>query len=324
MTNPPIQGRSLRKEVAEIFGFPAWSTSDQARLARAQHLCPFQRDRNGSWRRCSKLSQHQMFAEFNQSDTPFGACSVWHRGRGEKTFRPHIICPIRFTQSHLVFSDAVAVLGPRGVHERLIAFEEVSLSLGRLDYILAIQVNDHIRTQCVLEVMALSTTTTGHIIHSMFTALEVTQPLAAYKYGINFRQVVSRMVVQMIAKAYAAQDWGMTTVWAIQDTLYDYLTRTTRLDLSDVDLATPSQSIPPLLFFIYELVEAPDGSEFILMRRYVKGGPLQAFEGMLTPRDIPSIEQLLELLQERQRAVHYTDLTDLNTTASPPPLQIED
>jgi hypothetical protein len=311
---------NTRKEVAEIFGFPAWSTLDQAKRARMERLCPFQRDSDGKWRHCSKLSQHQMFVELDKIDTPFGACSVWHQGRGEKKFRPHIICPVRFSQDHIVFSDAAAVLGTLGSHEQLIVFEEVGLPLGRLDYILTAQANERIRAQCILEIMALSTTTTGHIIHSMFAALGMTKPLTAYKYGINFRQVVSRMIVQMIAKAHAAQSWETTTIWAIQDTLYDYLVNTTRLALPDVELTSVSEPLPPLLLFIYALVKTPDGSRFILQRQRVKGGPLQAFERMLIPRDIPSFEQLLEALKERQSAGHFTDITDLNAAASPPPI----
>jgi len=192
--------------------------------------------------------------------------------------------------------------------------------LGRLDYILTARADERIRAQCILEIMALSTTTTGHVIHSMFAALGMIQPLTAYKYGINFRQVVSRMIVQMIAKAHAAQSWGMTTIWAIQDTLYNYLENTTRLALPDIESISHPRSLPPLLLFVYELAKTPDGSRFILQRQKVKGGPLQAFEKMLIPRDIPSFEQLLETLKERQSAGHFTDITDLNTAASPPPI----
>jgi hypothetical protein len=36
-----------------------------------------------------------------------------------------------------------------------------------------------------------------------------------FGYGINFRQVISRMMVQVLAKAYACEKWDKRMVWAV-------------------------------------------------------------------------------------------------------------
>jgi hypothetical protein len=49
--------------------------------------------------------------------------------------------------------------------------------------------------------------------------------------GINYRQVWARMVSQLIVKSEVALGWGGITIWLLQDTLADYISNTTALDL---------------------------------------------------------------------------------------------
>jgi len=298
-----------RKEVAEVFGYPAHSTLPAAALARSQHLCPFRGD-EGSPRKCSKLSQHRLFDQFGQTDMPFGACSVWYRGRGEKQFRPAIICPIRFTQNQRVFRKARQILKDWTAQSRFLVLQEVGLPLGRLDYILANFKPDTNRVLdfCVLETMALSTTTTGHIIRSMFEVLGMAPSLPVYKYGLNLRQVVSRMIVQMVAKAYAAEQWEKRTVWVMQDILYDYLVRTTRLNLADVAPDDVAESRYPLLFFVYELVMQDWEQMFTLRLQAIKGGDRRQVEAVLQPNKVPSLAEVQSTLEQHIEDGQYIEL----------------
>ena len=241
---------------------------------------------------------------------PFGACSVWHRGRGKKQFSPAIICPIRFTQHQRIFCEARRVLKDWTSESRCLVLQEIGLPLGRLDYIL---VNYEPETNqildfCVLEVMALSTTATGHVIRSMFEALGVAPPLPVYKYGLNLRQVVSRMIVQMIAKAYAAEQWGKRTVWVMQDILYDYMARTTKLDMTNVTPDGAAESQHSILFFIYELVTQDPEQMFDLRLKAVKGGNRKQVEAMLQPNKIPSLTEVQSTLEQHIQAGRYIEL----------------
>jgi len=298
-----------RKEVAEVFGYPAHSTLPAAVSARSQRLCPF-REGEEATRRCSKLSQHRLFDQFGQTEMPFGACSVWHRGQGEKQFRPAIICPIRFTQDQRVFREARQILKGWTTQCRFLVLQEVSLPLGRLDYVLANSKpgTGRVLDFCVLETMALSTTTTGHVIRSMFEVLRIAPSLPVYKYGLNLRQVVSRMIVQMVAKAHAAEQWGKRTVWAMQDILYDYLVRTTRLNLADVQPDDVAESRYPLLFFVYELVIQDWEQMFTLRLQAIKGGNRKQIEAVLQPNQVPSLAEVQFTLERHVRDGQYIEL----------------
>lgn len=49
--------------------------------------------------------------------------------------------------------------------------------------------------------------------------------------GINYRQVWARMVSQLIVKSQIGVAWGGTTLWVLQDSLVDYISRSTDLDI---------------------------------------------------------------------------------------------
>jgi hypothetical protein len=49
--------------------------------------------------------------------------------------------------------------------------------------------------------------------------------------GINYRQVWARMVSQLIVKSQIGTAWGSKTLWILQDSLSDYITKSTDLNL---------------------------------------------------------------------------------------------
>lgn len=50
--------------------------------------------------------------------------------------------------------------------------------------------------------------------------------------GINYRQVWARMVSQLIVKSQIGNTWGSKTLWILQDSLSDYITKSTDLNLT--------------------------------------------------------------------------------------------
>lgn len=304
-----------RKEVAEIFGYPAYANDAEALQTRSRYLCPFQKEKSGTLRNCNKLSQHSLFDKFNQTGVPFGACSVWHKARNEKEYRPHIICPARFLQSHAIFNDAKLILRNWRSSSHYIVIREVNLALGRLDYVLVNYdtASAEIVDTCILEVMAVSTTTTGDIIRSMFERLGIQKAAKkTYKYGINYRQVVSRMLIQLVAKSHAADVWNARMVWAIQDVLYDYMQRSTKLELQDITMAGLENSQSDTFFFVYKLATNSTHQPYTLSLDKIKGGKLADMKKILEPKDIPSRADWQQLIQKsiRERGPNVFDLTE--------------
>jgi hypothetical protein len=256
--------------------------------------------------RCVKPSQHRDF----DPNIPFGACSVWHRGIGVSEPHPYIICPIRFVQDHRIFLDASRLLSPREGTE-IIIVPEISLPMGRIDYILSLYdvAKQEVVDFIALEAMACSTTTTGDVLRSFHDLLQGQTTEEKLKYGINFRQVISRMTVQVLAKAYACEKWNKRMIWAIQDVLYRYMQATTRVELTKIPLATLENlpaDIPVLFFtygfFTYGMEMNTEQQRFELRLREAYGGTKESFARILEPTELPETSRMLELIQHRIQA----------------------
>lgn len=284
--------RSYERKVSEVFGYPSEASSPEALRVRREYECPF------LGARCVKPSQHRDY----DPNVPFGACSVWHRGTGVSEPHPYIICPIRFVQDRRIFLDASRLLNSQKGTE-IIIVPEIALPMGRIDYILSLY--DVTRREVVdfiaLEVMACSTTTTGDILRSFHDILQGRTTERRLRYGINFRQVVSRMMVQVLAKAYACEKWNKRMVWAIQDVLYRYMQITTKVELTSIPLATLENPPPdmPVLFFIYGLEMNAEQEKFELRLKEAYGGTKESFAKILEPTELPETHRMLELIQQR-------------------------
>ena len=142
----------------------------------------------------------------------------------------------------------------------------------------------------------------------MFEVMGIAPPLPVYRYGLNLRQVVSRMLIQMIAKAYAAELWGKRSIWVMQDILYEYLVRTTKLSLLNVRFDDITESQHSLLFFIYELVMSDAEHIFNLRLKTIKGGDRKQVEAVLQPHQIPSLSEMKVILKQHIQARRYIEL----------------
>lgn len=72
--------------LAEVFGFPSNSFSEQAERYRRNKLCPY----NNKVPNCTK----------DKANDPLGVCSIYHRNS------PVITCPVRFRQNWLIAENA--------------------------------------------------------------------------------------------------------------------------------------------------------------------------------------------------------------------------
>ncbi len=313
-------GSSYERGVAEVFGYVAHSSSPEAVEAVGEYRCPFL----GS--RCVKPSQHRGY----DPNIPFGACSVWHRGKGILERQPYVICPIRFVQDRQIFLDASKLLESHENTE-IVVVPEVGLAIGRIDYIIA-RYGARARTVTdflVLEVMACSTTSTGDILRSFHNVLQGRTTEKRLKYGINYRQVLSRMMVQVLAKAYACEKWGVPMVWAIQDVLFTYMRTTTRVDLERISVSTidSSSTQMPILFFVYGMGRDESRQRFQLGLREIYGGTKESFARILEPQGLLESSAMVELIQEKiqtKRAAFTLDVPLADALAKVAPEIVEE
>lgn len=198
-----------------------------------------------------------------------------------------------------VFRDAATALGRKG---KIAILDEVQLKgIGRIDYLIASYTErpHTVLDFCALEVMAVSTTGTGGIIQGFLDALNgrYTPP---YQFGINYRQVLSRMVVQLLAKGAVFSRWDKRTVWIVQDVFFDYMQAEYELDLPI--LTRPSE---PVNFAVYTVVSNIGNPDRLAPRlREFRGGTLEKFSGLLTTIKSPELPEVEQLLLARIEAGH--------------------
>lgn len=266
---------------SEVFGHPSDSQTVEAVASRQNYDCPFLN--HG----CVKKSQYRELP----AAIPFGVCSVWYKGQASKS-TPHIICPIRFLQDMAIFRDAARLL-PVELNKEVIVVPEITIrSLGRVDFVVAQRdkIGKTIEDFVILEVMAVSTTGTGQIIRSMLDVLNNTNN-ASKKYGINFRQVISRLIVQGLVKAEACEAWQKSMIWAIQDVFFNYVVKTTKLNLEKLpDVPDESYKKYPVIFHVYEHIFNEATKMYNLKLSSAYGGTIQDVMGMLQGSSIPKLE----------------------------------
>lgn len=227
---------------------------------------------------------------------PFGVCSVWHRSRHSEQAIPHIICPVRFRVPQ-VFRDAATALGRKG---KIAILDEVQLKgIGRIDYLITSYTERPytVLDFCALEVMAVSTTGTGGVIQGFLDALSGRYN-PPYQFGINYRQVLSRMVVQLLAKGAVFSKWSKRTVWVVQDVFFDYMQAEYELDLPIM-----ARPLEPMNFAIYTLTPGDGNPDRLALRlREFRGGTLEKFTGLLTTIKSPGLPEVEQLLLARIEA----------------------
>ncbi|MEW6360000.1 MAG: NotI family restriction endonuclease [Planctomycetota bacterium] len=235
--------------------------------------------------KCTKRSQHR-----DIGDLPFGVCSVWHRPDFTDHPVPHIICPHRLGTDHAL-AEALSFV-KSGAEKRLLKGIKMK-TLGTLDYVVVSSdtARENILDFAGVEIMAMSTTNTGKIIRAMLDGLEGKLG-ETYNYGINYRQVLSRMVVQLCAKGTAFSMWGKKTIWVIQDVLYEYMQ-----EVYDLRLSADVRDADPIILLIYKLVDKGDRFDLELSAR--RSGQPRHFSDLLYTIDVPTKDDAEAILLKK-------------------------
>jgi hypothetical protein len=173
---------------------------------------------------------------------PLGICSVMDRDR------PWIVCPNRLFYTgpaSPVLEHSIFQCWGFAPGDEVALWREVRIQSRRrskkfnynFDYVFR-KITDRDRslyddTPYVVEVMSCSTSG-GGVRDEFARALgSNVLPERRSRLSLNKRQVLGRMMIQLVAKAEVLHAWGGKTVWIVQDVFWQYINETTGFDMDE-------------------------------------------------------------------------------------------
>lgn len=123
--------------------------------------------------------------------------------------------------------------------------------------------------------------------------------------GINYRQVWARMVSQLIVKSEVGLAWGGQTLWILQDTLVDYINKSTALNMEHF-LASATAEVNIISLSYGDAYKTGKGV-IDLDHGKLFAGPINSpgseseasFQDMIRAPVVPPISRLYRLLAHR-------------------------
>ena len=308
--------------IHELFGYPLTDNSSTAKSSRRNAQCPFTGGLcdGGGNRDMAKISLRNdasLRSHFDGvgTDVACGICSI-QQAQGQEW----VICPRRilcFGNGELQAAAADRTLRISGWEppQRLAVWREVRVNATgdngqkfnyAFDYIIR-RLNSKSNPDgepLVVEIMTCSTSggnkAKGTDIQSAFC--KAVRGEEHKSPGVNHRQVWARMASQLIVKSEAGIQWGGRTAWVIQDTLADYIIRSTGLRLSEMRSQNPGEV--NLLAFRYDKKES---SPRALSDAELYSGPISSngndapcFLDIIRAPFVPQFDALEQVLANRE------------------------
>lgn len=237
-------------KTAEVYTYPPNAQTPQALEARRLCLCRFrgpnieceQRNNRGQVALLSLDSFPDLRDRYQRTQIPLGMCSVMDAGN------PWIVCPNR-----LFFAGPAAPILEHSIYQswgfqpgdRVALWREVRVQTRRrskrfnynFDYVFRRILNENGRVYenvpYVVEVMSCSTSGGG--VSQDFAEVLGAIVLNLRRRGpsLNKRQVLGRMMSQLVAKAEVVFNWGGKTVWIVQDVFWNYVNESTGFNMDE-------------------------------------------------------------------------------------------
>ncbi len=267
---------------SEIFGYPVWDQSPEAREALRRHWCPFQ------GQTCDKKSR--------MIDFPFGVCSAKH-GDGLRA-----ICPHRFDEPGSI-AGVSRVLEDIALHyfgdlDNVVAFPEVRLpNVGNIDHVLVRhkamkpEVDDFVS----VEYQSDSTTSTGGLVQAIREFSEGEDVNAkAYRFGMNTYDSIKRAITQLMNKGIVYEAWDTKCYWVIQEYIYANLVNRYGFKSEGFSPSDASR------FALYDLV--PEGDSVTLqLGRLVSTTVEEVYQAMRNNPGMPKKDDFVRKLDSKLR-----------------------
>ena len=192
----------MAKHPAEVFGYPVWLDTAEARASRKRQYCPFN---NKECDKKSRLIKYSM-----------GVCSV--------QFGKNVIAlsPNRFLQNNIVFHD----IADHYFKDRsnLMVFREVGLKgIGNFDFIMLKHkpLSSEIEDFIAIEFQTGQTTSTGNLVNALkdfMSGKDVNGK--TYNFGLNMADIWKRTFTQILNKGIVMENWQHEIYWVIQEPVY--------------------------------------------------------------------------------------------------------
>ncbi|QIZ71039.1 NotI family restriction endonuclease [Oxynema aestuarii] len=215
--------------LAEVFGFPSNSFSQEANRYRRDRLCPY----NNKVANCTK----------DKANNPLGVCSIYHKKA------PVITCPVRFRQDWLIAENAADFFF--GKNQQWTILTEVRLkdannqSAGNIDLVLVA----YDRRGKIIDFGAVE-------VQSVYISGNIRQPFEVYMNqpenweNIKESQLTpyyptpdylsssrKRLIPQLLYKGTILHEWGKKQVIAVQKAFFETLPSLVRVSRDRADLA---------------------------------------------------------------------------------------
>jgi hypothetical protein len=179
-----------------------------------------------------------LLARYGRPTIPLGICSI------ADASGPWIVCPNR-----LFYTGPASPVLEHSIYQSwgfkpgdvLAMWREVRIHLSQgakvfkynFDYVFRKVIDRERRqyeeTPFVVEVMSCSTSGGGIVADFVESLGSLT--MKHKQTSLNKRQVLGRMMSQLVAKAEVVHNWGGKTAWIVQDVFWNYVNETTGFDM---------------------------------------------------------------------------------------------
>lgn len=222
----------MGKYVSEIFGYPPTNKDSIASNLRNEFQCPFINDKCDPINKKSNLTDDQGNLLLEHQT---GACSVFYKNKGQEGFSPSIICPYRFFEKDNEERNTIfEYIKNRFFYGKQLFFvKEIGLgSFGRADGML---VEPKTLNYAHIEFQADATTGTRALVQCVkdfFDCRDITNN--SYSYGLNSKASIKSSSLQMIDKGFLFEHFDRKSIWIMQDTLFNVLSRVYNIKMTEI------------------------------------------------------------------------------------------
>jgi len=224
----------IKKHPTEVFGYAFTEKSEKSKDALSRQYCHFIKAE------CNKPRK-------SEPHIKVGICSVGYKGSVQKVFRPVIICPNRFIESHVF--ETIQRLYLQDWGKNLQWIHEVTMGVGgNIDVVAAKMSEDKTKIVDFLCVEFQAAGTTGTPWQAVLD-LKKTGKFSSdsYDFGINWaNEFMKTMMQQVYKKSKIVQHWKRKILFVVQDVALDYLHDA--VDTSAIREAHPDDEIHFITF----------------------------------------------------------------------------
>jgi len=290
------------KFVSEIFGFNS-NFKNLNILERKNFLCPFQKKGTP----CDPVNKKSNLID-DDGDRLLthqtGACSCNYKSRGNKEFKPVIICPNRFLEKNQNNQTKVFQKIKDFFYQNLeIRFvKEVGLgAYGQADYMIAIfDKKKNIVDFGHCEFQADATTGTRGIVECVKDFYGSKDILKNYTFGLNTKATIKGFSLQMIDKGYLFHKLKKPSIWIMQDNLINAFSKIYNVQLNE-EKKFDNKSENNIFILEIKLKENKKEKKFDLNIGKILSTNPKKIQDALSNKEIISEKKILESIKSRYK-----------------------